>query len=140
MDVLIDVVPLNRRCRVRDEYAAGADVARFERHQLGRADRALSLKEPFACRSRARSNALRSERALAKLGCCAPQRDVVAQRLARAVAQRVLRVAGELLGDLQQLVIRVVRKVDVMRDARAEAGVRLEERVHAVRCIRRGSR
>ena len=84
-----------------------------------------------ACRSRARSSALRSERAFAKFGCRRRRSQVLAECRARRVGQPQAEARHHALGDRLQLLDRVVGEVDVVCHARAEARVALEEGVHA---------
>src|ERR1044072_5599521 len=58
--------------------------------------------------------------------------DVLAKRFARLVGELVLLLLEHELGDLGQLRDREVGEVQVVRDARAHAGVRAKERVHPV--------
>src|SRR3954453_21344933 len=55
------------------------------------------------------------------------------QRLDGALGQAVLVLEGEALGDRHQLVGRVVLEGELTREARAQAGVRVEELVHQAR-------
>ena len=48
------------------------------------------------------------------------------------VAELVVQRRQHLLADREQFVVGIVGEVDVMRDARAEAGIGLEELVHPV--------
>ena len=87
----------------------------------------------FAWRSRARSSALRIERALAKFGLRHAAHDVVAhRRLARPGRGGSACRASIRSRDREQLVGAVVGKVDVVGDARRHAGIAGEERVHPV--------
>jgi hypothetical protein len=62
----------------------------------------------------------------------APAAPGTAQRSRAPIAEAVVLAGQHAIGDRQQFVGRVVGKVDVVGDARAHAGVGLEEGVHAV--------
>ena len=86
-----------------------------------------------AWRRRARSSALRSERALAKLGCSRRSTQVLAERLrARTPDSSRPSAATMRRRDRLEFLDPVVREIDVVGDPRAEARIALEEGVHAV--------
>ena len=85
----------------------------------------------LAWRSRARSSALRIERAFAKCGCACAAGCTRAEP-SRPSAQPVLHGAEHALRDLLELLGAVVGKVQVMGDARGEPGIRAEEGLHAI--------
>ena len=63
-------------------------------------------------------------------------RDVVLENVACAGAEAVVLLLEHHLGDPQQFALGEVRELEVMRDARAHARIRLEERLHAIAVAR----
>ena len=76
---------------------------------------------------------MRAKRALPNDSSRSAPREDRAQRLLGALAERVLGLGGEAPEDLDELVGRVVGEVDLAREARAQARVRLEEAPHQPR-------
>jgi len=62
----------------------------------------------------------------------AAQGDVVVHRGLGALGQDIVLLGQHMGGDAVQLFVLIIRKIDMMRDAAAEAGVGFEELVHPV--------
>ena len=83
-----------------------------------------------ACRRRMRSTALRIERALEKNGWVRRSAMYLLEGLTRRRREAIAALPQHQLGDDEQLGFRIVREVDVVGDARAEAGIGGEEARH----------
>src|SRR5688572_9374822 len=111
------VVP-SLMCDPLSEHATGANIAFLESDEIVDADGAFPLHEP-ECLPQSRAVEGVAQRARvgeARLPTAAA--DVLAHGFAGAGAEAIFGFVGQLLRDEHELVIAVVRKFDVMRDAR----------------------
>ena len=130
--------------RVERRYGMGVFLQAALNTRLARMSAAVSVERAsrvtgapaansrLACRRRARSSALRIERALAKWGCARRSATYSRKRRKRLVVEAVVLPAEHQRGDLDQLGVVVVGEIDVVRDARREARIAAEEGVHPV--------
>jgi hypothetical protein len=115
------------------EHPALANVVRLDGHER------IAIELPPPCRKEARR--LPQPRPIERVAhgprigevrLRSPQRYVLRKCSSRGDAEPVLHAVEHSLRDGQQLVFGIVRKVDVMRDARRQPGIGTKERVHPV--------
>ena len=115
------------------EHPAGADVLGRDGHQcLARERRAAPLEQSLRL---AQTRPVERVADRARIGEVRPrlaQFDVLAQCRLAAGIEPVFHVLQHQPGDRQQLALVVIRKVDVVRDARGHARIGGEEPVHPV--------
>src|SRR5829696_7899946 len=130
--------PRLRRRVLAERHRGHLEVLRLDAHQVGVGellDRAGLLEAERLC----------VQRLLEERACepgVAPRLPALRvlerrpERLLGPVSKAVVGLSGETAEDLDQLVLRVVGEHDLAREARAQAGVRLEERPHQPRVAR----
>ena len=115
------------------EHAAGTDVGFGDGRQvLGRELAVLVGKQPARLAQPRAIERIAHAARVGEMRLLDPIADVFLERLARAGAEAVVLLLEHPVGDRSRSTLRVVRKIQVVRDARTHAGVGAEEGLHAV--------